>query len=346
MKEIGSEFWDVPLVSQSNSVELFPQNTRFFLSGRSALSHIIEEIKTHHCLRNVLLPSYCCHTMIEPFLSRGITVRFYEVYLDENGQFVQKIPVKHSFDAILLVSYFGYAASNMCLTRPDGVVIYDATHSIFSPVGVNADYVYGSLRKWAGFWTGGFAWSCKEPFQMEPPKEYDENYVSIRKTAMAEKARFLSGWSDSNKDRYLQMFSQAEEMLNCSANLRAAPEDKERLKRLDIGQIQTCRKQNAEVILSFVQPYAVFPTLLAEDCPLFVPVAFPKKIRDALRQHLISKDIYCPIHWPVSVLHQLTKRAKQLYEMELSLVCDQRYDTSDMVRMGELIVEFLRLEGM
>ena len=42
-KEIGSEFWDVPVHELNN--KLFNEDTAWFLSGRSALRAIIQNIK-------------------------------------------------------------------------------------------------------------------------------------------------------------------------------------------------------------------------------------------------------------------------------------------------------------
>ena len=224
------------------------------------------------------------------------------------------------------------------------MVIYDATHAVFSHATVKADYVYGSLRKWAGFWTGGFAWSCTEPFQIEPPTECEAQYISTRKLAMREKQRYLNGESSDGKEAYLRLFSHAEEQLDVRGTLCADPEDVKRIPFLDVERIRLRRRQNAETLLSMLEQYAIFPHLHPQDCPLFVPIVLPKTLRTTVRQHLIQHSIYCPIHWPVSNLHKLTERSRQIYDGELSLVCDQRYDRSDMIRMGQLITEFLRLE--
>ena len=71
MSEIGSEFWDVPIVEKQNS--LFPEFTQWYLSGRSALQAIIKELKDCHI---VAMPSWCCDSMIKPFVDVGIKVHF------------------------------------------------------------------------------------------------------------------------------------------------------------------------------------------------------------------------------------------------------------------------------
>ena len=73
MKEIGSEFW---------TTEYYAGEERFFLSGRTALDFIIRDITAEICVNKVFLPALCCHSMIEPFLSNGLSVNFYDVCLE------------------------------------------------------------------------------------------------------------------------------------------------------------------------------------------------------------------------------------------------------------------------
>ena len=73
---------------------------------------------------------------------------------------------------------------------------------------------------------------------------------------------------------------------------------------------------------------------------MFVPILVPDGKRDELRRYLIKHEMYCPVHWPVSMYHKLDKRAEIIYKNELSLVCDQRYTEEDMQRMVETIKDF------
>ena len=63
-----------------------------------------------------------------------------------------------------------------------------------------------------------------------------------------------------------------------------------------------------------------------------------------LRRYLIDKEIYCPVHWPLSSYHDIDKSSRKIYEDELSLVCDQRYSEVDMQRMVDEIRMFM--EGL
>ena len=76
-KEIGSEFWNVPVSGENNTV--FNYDMDWYISGRSALLAIIKDIGMQADVHTVSLPSWCCHTMIEPFIDEGIEVHFYPV---------------------------------------------------------------------------------------------------------------------------------------------------------------------------------------------------------------------------------------------------------------------------
>ena len=76
------------------------------------------------------------------------------------------------------------------------------------------------------------------------------------------------------------------------------------------------------------------------DTPLFVPILLDNTIRNDLRKYLTEHSIYCPIHWPKSQYHRMSKETEKICDEELSLVCDQRYTEDDMERMVASIKEF------
>ena len=78
MREIGSEFWtDCSPIGQHGCKWLQPKDWSMIetLSGRVALEYVVESIKATG-VSSVYMPSYCCHTMIEPFIKHDIKVVF------------------------------------------------------------------------------------------------------------------------------------------------------------------------------------------------------------------------------------------------------------------------------
>jgi hypothetical protein len=334
-REIGSEFWDVPVKKEAG--RLFPGTAGWFLSGRSALRAIIRELGD---CRSVAMPSWCCDSMIEPFAEAGIRVCFYPVWFD--GALEQTVDT--GCDALFVMDYFGCTGPRPDLSGYQGVVIRDVTHSLFSAEYDDADFCFGSLRKWCGVWTGGFAWA-RDGRPLQPREGADRTYLSLRREAMEKKERFLrelagSAGAAEAKGEYLRLFAEAEERLERVGCASAAERDIVAARRLNTELIRARRRENAQLLRKAFPEWLVFPELNAGDCPMFVPVLVPEGRRDALRRYLIEREIYCPVHWPVSALHRLDERERFLYDHELSLVCDQRYGPEDMDRMIRSIRQF------
>lgn len=329
MREIGSEFWDLPITCQNN--KLFPESTQWYLSGRSGLQAIISELGE---LGTVSLPSWCCDSMIKPFIDAGMEVIFYPVYWQKS--LIQEINL--DTDVLFLMDYFGYSTIVPDLSGYNGVVIRDVTHSLLSSTNYDADYYFGSLRKWCGVWTGGFAWTM-DGHRLETGSENGHEYVAFRKKAMDEKKEYIKGVR-ADKD-YLKVFDEAEELLETVGIARAAERDEELAQKLDLETIKNRRRVNAEVLRHAFPKWLIFPTLAPTSTPMFVPILVPDGKRDALRRYLINHEIYCPIHWPVSEYHKLDERTAYIYQNELSLVCDQRYTEQDMQRMIDTIKQFM-----
>ena len=328
-REIGSEFWDVPTIDQKNS--LFPESTQWFLSGRSALQAIIKELGE---ARSVSLPSWCCDSMIKPFVDSGLEVRFYPVYWSE-GRLIQEW--SFNYDVLFLIDYFGYSGNAPDLSGFKGTVIRDVTHSVFSTTYADADYYFGSLRKWCGVWTGGYVWA-KDGHRLHPEVANDRKYVSLREKAMQQKAEYISGQREDKG--YLQIFDEAEELLENAGSQIAADRDIQIAKKIDIEIIKNRRRANAEILRSAFPDWLIFLDLSSSDVPMFVPVLVPDGKRNELRHYLIKHEIYCPVHWPISKYHRLDGKEQFIYDNELSLVCDQRYKEEDMYRMVETIKAF------
>lgn len=335
MREIGSEFWDVPTSGKTNT--LFPESTQWYLSGRSALQAIIREL---HGARSVSIPSWCCDSIIKPFVDAGMEICFYPVW--SNGVFHQQVDLNS--DVLLIMDFFGYTGEQPDLSGYKGIVIRDVTHSLFSSTYCDASYYFGSLRKWCGIWTGGYGWASNG-HQLTVESTSDCSYVALRQKAMHLKNRFINQIPDADgkltmDKSYLSLYNEAEEKLDDVGIAPADEIDIERALHLDVEFIKSMRRANAEVLRQAFSDLLIFPKLKDTDCPMFVPIVVPDRKRDDLRRYLIQNEIYCPIHWPMSSYHKLSEEENSLYDNELSLVCDQRYAEEDMNRMVDEISRF------
>ena len=351
--EIGSEFWSgcTPL-NGTGVVKLLPDrmDIRYTLCGRTALEMVLRDAMAQRQLRKAYLPSYCCHTIIEPFISKGITVEFYDVFFTDVGigcNFAED----NDCDLVFLMDYFGFCDENTPrLTKNQRTqgkcVVYDATHAMFceNMDYSSCDYVFGSFRKWfnvnAGFCAKSGSWDV---FLKLTP---NVAYTTARNKAFADKQQFMAG-APIDKNALLQTFSLAEESLETDY-IGYGP-DKESLKILESVNAEFIRRrhyENAAYAIDKISTvssgivYSPYKQVQEGDCPLFVPLRVKPEMRTALRQLLVKNRVYLPIHWPLSNLHSANDVSKQIYNEELSFVCDQRYDFDDIDREIQIIRSF------
>ena len=330
IREIGSEFWNVPVSNQENG--LFPDSVQWFLSGRSALKEIVREIGKENDPKSVAMPSWCCESMVKPFLDNGYTVNYYPVCVRDD--FCQDIDFNS--DVLYVMDYFGYTGKKADLSNYQGIIIRDVTHSVFSQAYDDADYYYGSLRKWCGLWTGGFAWGKN----IQTPKTTDKIFADLRCLAMDKKRDYIQSCANSSKN-YLGIFEEAENRLDQYEISAAHQRDIALAKKADTGFIISRRRKNAKTLMDAFRKLLIFHDLKETDCPMFVPILVPSGKRDSLRRYLIDHSIYCPAHWPESKDHRLNEEEKYIYRNELSLVCDQRYSEDEMGYLVDTVNDYL-----
>lgn len=351
-REIGSEFW-------TENHNYIKENEEVFLAGRHALDAIIKDILTEWEITSVLMPSYCCQTMIAPFLHNGIEVRFYEIYFD-GKELRAVLPEAKRNEVFYMMKYFG---SNRMTYLDDygndlffleigrmwDFVIEDATHNYFHEYFSSlADYTFVSFRKWMPL--DGLAIARKRNGRFRSlPKEWktNEDYYRIKSQAFSLKSTYMSG-GDVQKDEFLKLFSEAEKVLKnsaemCRPNLNTMIQFYTEMNH--VAEMASVRRRNAEVLRDGLRDIDEIQFLISQDekgaVPLFQAVLVPTEKRDSLRKALIDSDIYCPVHWPISDSHAgISERAKEIYDRELSLICDQRYGREGMLREIKAIREF------
>lgn len=347
LMEIGSEFW-----KEKNSFAC--RNDTFFLSGRTAIDAIIRDAKNCYNINCAILPSYCCDSMIEPFLSNDMKVRFFEISIGSDGKMKASLPDAKPNEMILYMKYFG--ACNLNGLRSEmlekwEVTIEDMTHSCFcEDYYSNALYSFESYRKW--FALDGLAIARKKHGKISNPQSFaNEEFVHLRNDAFELKKKYIEKYIGC-KDDFLNKFELANDLLS-NDYVDKAPTHHSVVDFVrmydDIVSIRETRRRNASILIKGICNIKDINIMIdnndSSDCPLFVSILVGRKKRDDLRKYLISQDIYCPIHWPLTKYHEgLTKVEKDIYDMELSLICDQRYDENDMNRIVMCINNYFNEE--
>ena len=332
--EIGSEFHRDRI--EAGSGLKLPCNGHLGFSGRTAIETVLREISW---VKKAVLPSYCCDSMIEPFRNKGIEIEFYPVDFRDEIQIEVTIP--DDADVFLWCNYFGFYSKMPDMTNficRGGIVIEDITHRLLSvnQYDPQSKYLVASVRKWEPINCGGYCASVDGELHYKPHTFPDSTFIEKKKAAMDLKKQYLQDHDEQKKKKYLSMFKETNNWLAENySNLAIDEWSQEYLSRADIEGQRKRRIKNAQILYNGLQDRVQFlfpPDKM--DCPLFVPILLNN--RDVIRSALIANNIYCPAHWP-----KPKGCESNIYDMELSLVCDQRYNDESMDRIISILRELL-----
>ena len=339
MREIGSEFWfedDLPqAVSDRDGV--------YALSGRTAIDLIIQDILKTRKIRNVYMPAWCCDSMLAPFVAHGIDIKFYDISLAESADTAEILCYFCDFreNIFYVTNYFGYENSLPVETvkkfkEQGATILYDRTHSFLmekDPYLDLADYSFASIRKWMGV-IGGAVVDGMKDCQLKPYP-----YLECKEKAMQMKKAFIEGDMSIDKQTFLNLYSEfGHHLAEDYQNYEMDDLSYAIYKAEDLSAMRSKRRENAKYLHDNLKGVKFIGNLSNNAVPLFVPVFFETtEQRNAVRKKLIEAQIYCPIHWPKPTLIPAYFEANKIYDTELSLICDQRYDLTDMERMVTLI---------
>ena len=334
MRELGSEFW----ISDEQLVPVSEREGLFVLSGRTAIDLILQDILKHQPVKNVYMPSYCCDSMLAPFLRMNVKVDFYDMFFDGNLKY--EIDADKDADILYVSNYFGYEN-----TLPEDVIrhfkakgsiiLYDRTHSyLMEDEQVAFDYAFVSLRKWMGVATGAAIEGLDAVDLSACP------YAEVKIQAMKAKYRYLNGDLSVEKAAFLEAFARFGKLLESDYrnygmdNLSYAL-----LKSQDLERMRSQRRANAAYLHENLR-FDFLGELSGKSCPLFVPVICASYAeREKLRKVLLETQIYCPVHWPKNSMITSNMKVNQLFDCELSLLCDQRYGLEEMAFIVKKIKE-------
>lgn len=338
--EIGSYFWleeKTTRTSAENGVSWLPsaEDSAFTFSGRNAIDVAVRDILKERTINRVFAPSYCCVSMLQSFIDRGLKVGFYDVgYKD--GAFTYKLPIADAHSIVLIMSYFGIGTAEAHkqiaeIKKSGAIIIEDISHSMLSenPASDDSDYLIIALRKWFGIPAGG--WVGKKKGAIVDKPNMDSNHAVEEKIiAMKGKYDYLIGKIASKEDFLLANAKFENDLIHVDRMLKLDDTSLGILAEVDTERVIEQRRKNAEVLLTGLRgldgKILSLPSVdLTTSTPLFLPIFMRTEDRDDLHRYLINKGIYCPIHWPEVMGAGVGVRAN-----ELSLICDQRYSEGDM----------------
>lgn len=345
--EIGSEFW----INLNDNVRINTEIPKWLsrfgeivltASGRSAISLILDQISP--ICKVALLPSYICQSVIKPFEVAGFELIYYD--LDESFAPQLNQFTGDNIGVFLHMGYFGFQTNENLsevirrFKSQSVIIVEDVTQTLFNAhkMEIENDFVFGSIRKWFGLPSGGFAAAVNKSINStipEPPTEL----IKLRLRSLNLKYSYIQNPNSSLKEEYLAGFISAEQMFDEDNGIYRMDSISEQIIRaVDTNYLINKRVRNFEYLLKKfitmdgIKP--IFDSISENTCPFFFPVLVCND-RDRLKARLIENQIYCPIHWPIpeQIKNNISSGMMKLYDSILSIPCDQRYNFSDMERI-------------
>ena len=344
IKEIGSEFYQEKLTNKNNLDYLnLGEDYKLLMSGRTSIDYVLKNINDN--IKIAYLPDYCCESIITPFIDNGYKIKYYHVFINKNNKISVNINEKEECSVFFLMNYFGYSEFNIeeyakKFKERNTIILEDITHSLLSSKNhsIYSDYLICSLRKWFPIYTGGLAVNMNSKFTVKIDEYTTDDYlITDKKKAMKLKYDYLFEQKETKED-YLLLYKKSNDRFKLYENKCIDNESLEILKKININKIINQRVNNAKNIEKKLAQNKNINTIFKYqegDCPLFVPII--TKNRDNIQKELIKKAIYCPIHWP-----NYLNSDNELYDYELSLVCDHRYSEQEI---NEYIDALIKLVG-
>lgn len=340
MKEIGSEFWTTYFDDNRNKLNFLKigKDYKLLMSGRTAISFILDNIEDMKKI--VYMPNYCCKSMLQPFLDNNYKIVYYNCDVINN-----KYDIDSNFNCSIFfaMSYFGYDISNMdtyieLFNKKNIIVIEDITHRLLSDKNHSeySTFLIASLRKWFPILSGGIAINMHTNFKTNTDNyKINKKFINTKKQAMNLKREYMCG-SLENKDYFLELFNKSNHMIEDYKNMKIDEESIKILKKISIKDVKEKRIENCKLIEQKLKNNKHIKLLYKYkngDCPLFVPIIINN--RNYARKKMIENNIYLPVHWPNDGLNN------DIYNVELSLIIDQRYSKNDIEKYIDKLIEIV-----
>jgi hypothetical protein len=356
MNRIGGEF-EISLddlMFPSITSEVFNNtmpNCVYLDTGRSSLYISLQSILKLKGKKIAWLPIYTCNSVIYTFQLCGFEIRFYSMGTDLQSP--SGLPNRLDGETFLLIHYFGKRNEAIFTwlseKKKDNsfFIIEDCVQALLTEgVGEWGDFSINSYRKFLPLPDGSMLCS-NYPIDMTNIKQPDEEFIS-RKTV----GKLLRQYS-ANDEMFIRLFAEAERRIDSNIIPRKMSWiSKYLFVRMDLQVITQKRRHNWLILKNILETinlkeyiHSLFNIIDDGEVPLGFPIIIKNGDRDKLRQYLATKNIFCPIHWPLIPKfynNAYIEPEIKLSESILTLPIDQRIDQKSIEYMVEQILNFYK----
>lgn len=354
MREYGSEHPAVILPDgYFETFQTFGHCT-WLRSGREALYLVALSIKGNKQVPTILLPAYCCHSMVDPFEKAGWKVVYYRLNEDLTADmdYLTHLLVTVKPTAALTMNYYGAAFTkdavlNIKSGYPECLCIEDFSHCTFSLKEIynpQVDYYVTSIRKSIGVCDGAVIISHKA-FDENCVEEGETEFVSARRDCQKLKLQYnYSQKADKKKIFFPELRRQEGELDNFSGVHRISKTGEAMLKTVNGEIVRYARQKNMMHLLERLSG-KVESVHGIERCVEGAPFSFPILVenRDEVQKKLAKQGVYAPVLWPIAdEARAVCTVSAKMADMMLSLPIDQRYNYDDIEDIASIVLNILQ----
>lgn len=351
MREYGSEHPAVLL--PDGYFETFNQYGKctWLRSGREALHLVALNLNIENKHPVVLMPAYCCHSMVDPFEKAGWKIVYYRLKEDltVDLDYLTRLLVSVRPKAALTMNFYGSASTLDAVSvikcgYPECICIEDFSHCTFCLSDIyneQVDYYATSIRKSVGVCDGSVIIS-KVELDKSSVEDNETEFMAARRDCQKLKAKYTYSQDAAQKNLFFtELRKQEGELDNFTGVHRISSTGKEMLKVLNGGMIRYARQQNLKHILDLLGgKVESIPGI--ERCLSGAPFSFPifVKNRDEVQQKMAKKGVYAPVLWPIcDEARAVCPVSSRMADEMLSIPIDQRYNYDDIEDIAKIVLE-------
>ena len=346
---VGGEFYaderwrlDKPAIDASGSL---------FLNGGKACLMVIGEYLVTQGIREVLLPTYLCPSILNALEPLGLRFAFYQVKPDLSIDLKDLARKAQGQRAVYFINYFGFnqppeaQAALRGLQEKGTLVIEDNAQAAFHlhPLG---DFAFSSLRKFCAH-DGGYLSTKLDVSAIIA------NYAGLpnrRLPVIREYREKLADYLYQDLDIYDELkalYTQAEDLYDSDRVVTSDPQEQAEIEHMDWAGVRQIRRDNYAYLLEAIAGIKalrpVFPQLQEGVMPLGLPVYVEGIERDRLQDQLGEAGIGLTAHWAELAQDARLNGDATALEMAntmLTLVIDQRTSRNQMDFMAAQLRHF------
>lgn len=319
----------------------------FFGTAREAVRWWAENLRPEG---PVLVPAYCCQSVVKPYREAGVAYRYYPVDRRLRADPAKVRALATHAGSIQVVHYFGFPASSGLFDL--GVpVLEDAVQALLSPdLRKRGAWAIGSLRKFLPVPDGAFL-SAGKPFDVPRLPPAIGGAFGLKLFGRMLKHRAVRHADTAKWQEAIQLLLDTEDRLDREPIVLHAmsPRTAEALRGAALEEMARLRRRNYTALYEALEPVFAEPDrglapLMGPLPRAVVPYGLPvlSEHRDELKAFLATRGIHAVVHWdlPDDLDPEAFPDSWWIRERELTLPCDHRYGVSEMARIAAAIASF------